>query len=95
MMVKAKGINVSISTIYYWIHDGHLGLPEADILYPRKVKTKKKQAETINAAIKELLFPLLSPLRLTTVLNSVACQTREGERFILFIAQELLTWSDE
>ena len=44
MMVKAKGINVPISTIYYWIHNGHLGLTEADMLYPRKVKAKKKQA---------------------------------------------------
>ena len=44
MMVKAKGINVPISTIYYWIHHGYLGLTEADMLYPRKVKAKKKQA---------------------------------------------------
>ena len=44
MMVKVKGINVSISTIYYWIHHGYLGLTEADMLYPRKVKAKKKQA---------------------------------------------------
>ncbi len=44
MMVKAKGINVPISTIYYWIHNGHLGLTEVDMLYPRKVKAKKKQA---------------------------------------------------
>ncbi|AEL10890.1 transposase [Streptococcus pseudopneumoniae IS7493] len=27
MMVKAKGVNVGISTIYYWIHHGKLGLP--------------------------------------------------------------------
>ncbi|MEX5398829.1 IS30 family transposase, partial [Streptococcus sp. ZJ93] len=44
MMVKAKGIPVSISTIYYWIHHGHLGLTKDDMLYPRKEKTKKKQA---------------------------------------------------
>ncbi|EID71482.1 DNA-binding helix-turn-helix protein [Streptococcus pseudopneumoniae SK674] len=25
MMVKAKGVNVGISTIYYWIHHGKLG----------------------------------------------------------------------
>ena len=39
MMVKAKGINVSISTIYYWIHHGYLGLTEADMLYPRRKST--------------------------------------------------------
>ncbi|WP_067086822.1 IS30 family transposase [Streptococcus marmotae] len=44
MMVKAKGIPVSVSTIYYWIHHGHLGLTKDDMLYPRKEKTKKKQA---------------------------------------------------
>ncbi|WP_159305228.1 IS30 family transposase, partial [Streptococcus canis] len=44
MMVKAKGINVPISTMYYWIHHGQLGLTKADRLYPRKEKTKKKQA---------------------------------------------------
>ncbi|KXT68146.1 Mobile element protein [Streptococcus gordonii] len=43
MMVKAKGINVPIATIYYWIHHGHLGLTKADLLYPRKAKAKKKQ----------------------------------------------------
>ncbi|OKQ10719.1 IS30 family transposase, partial [Streptococcus pneumoniae] len=25
MMVMAKGVNVGISTIYYWIHHGKLG----------------------------------------------------------------------
>ncbi len=44
MMVKVKGIPASVSTIYYWIHRGHLGLTKADMLYPRKEKTKKKQA---------------------------------------------------
>ena len=44
MMVKAKGVNVPISTIYYWIHHGHLGLTKADMLYPRKEKSKKKHA---------------------------------------------------
>ena len=33
MMVKAKGIHVPISTIYYWIHHGHLG-------YPREAKMR-------------------------------------------------------
>lgn len=44
MIVKIKGVNVSISTIYYWIHHGHLGLTRVDMLYPREVKAKKKQA---------------------------------------------------
>ncbi len=44
MMVKSKGIPVPISTIYYWIHHGHLGLTKADILYPRQEKAKKKHA---------------------------------------------------
>ncbi len=44
MMVKAKGIPVPISTIYYWIHHRQLGLTKADRLYPRKEKAKKKQA---------------------------------------------------
>ena len=43
MIVKTKGINVSISTIYYWIHHGQLGLTRADMLYPRKATPKKKQ----------------------------------------------------
>lgn len=29
MIVKTKGINVSISTIYYWIHHGQLGLNQS------------------------------------------------------------------
>ncbi|WP_420780550.1 IS30 family transposase [Streptococcus canis] len=44
MMVKAKGIPVPISTVYYWIHHDHLGLTKADMLYPREEKTKKKHA---------------------------------------------------
>ncbi|WP_444811677.1 IS30 family transposase, partial [Streptococcus canis] len=44
MMVKAKGIPVPISTIYYWIHHGQLGLTKADMLYPRKNVASKKQA---------------------------------------------------
>ncbi|EID69819.1 integrase core domain protein [Streptococcus pseudopneumoniae SK674] len=46
MMVKAKGVNVGISTIYYWIHHGKLGLSKQDLLYPRKGKSVKKQAST-------------------------------------------------
>ena len=44
MMVKAKGVTVGISTIYYWIHHGKLGLTKQNLLYPRKGKTVKKQA---------------------------------------------------
>ena len=43
-MVKAKGVTVGISTIYYWIHHGKLELNEQSLLYPRKEKTVKKQA---------------------------------------------------
>ncbi|VQI56106.1 IS1239, transposase, putative [Streptococcus pneumoniae] len=42
MMVMAKGVNVGISTIYYWIHRGKLGLSKQDLLYPRKGKSLKK-----------------------------------------------------
>lgn len=44
MMVKTKGVTVSISTIYYWIHRGYLGMTKDDMLYPRKRKAKKRQA---------------------------------------------------
>lgn len=44
MMGKAKGVNVGISTIYYWIHHGKLGLSKQDLLYPRKGKEVKKEA---------------------------------------------------
>ncbi|CJA75484.1 transposase [Streptococcus pneumoniae] len=43
IMVMAKGVNVGISTIYYWIHHGKLGLSKQDLLYPRKGKSVKKQ----------------------------------------------------
>lgn len=46
MMVKTKGINAGISTIYYWIHKGHLGLTKKDMLYPRKGRATKKQASS-------------------------------------------------
>ena len=44
MMVKTKEVPVSISTVYYWIHQGYLGLTKDDMLYPRKGKAKKRQA---------------------------------------------------
>ncbi len=44
MMVKAKGVNIPISTIYYWIHHGQLGLTKVDRLYPRKNVASKKHA---------------------------------------------------
>jgi IS30 family transposase len=44
MMVKAKKVDAAISTIYYWMTNGHLGLTKKDMLYPRKKKTRRKQA---------------------------------------------------
>lgn len=44
MMVNAKKVNVPISTIYYWIHHGQLGLTYKDLIYPRKPKAEKKRA---------------------------------------------------
>ncbi|HFI0039842.1 TPA: IS30 family transposase, partial [Streptococcus suis] len=44
MMIKKKQVKVGISTIYYWFHNGHLGLTKTDMLYPRKRKGVKKQA---------------------------------------------------
>ncbi|HEM6018072.1 TPA: IS30 family transposase, partial [Streptococcus suis] len=44
MIVKKKQVKVGISTIYYWFHNGHLGLKKSDMLYPRKGKGGKKQA---------------------------------------------------
>ena len=52
MMVKAKGVNVGISTIYYWIHHGKLGLSKQDLLYPRKEKLlRNKLAPTLNLLV--------------------------------------------
>lgn len=45
-MMMAKGVNVGISTIYYWIHHGKLGLSKQELLYPRKGKSVKKQVST-------------------------------------------------
>lgn len=44
MMVKSGKVTVPVSTIYYWIHQGHLGVGQEALLYPRKGKVKKKQA---------------------------------------------------
>ncbi|HFI0456114.1 TPA: IS30 family transposase [Streptococcus suis] len=44
MIVKKKQVKVGISTIYYWFHNGQLGLKKSDMLYPRKRKGVKKQA---------------------------------------------------
>ncbi len=52
MLVKTKGVNVPISTIYYWIHHGQLGLTKAGMLYPRK-----------NVASKNMPVPILSRLQ--------------------------------
>lgn len=42
MIVHSNLVNVPVSTIYYWIHNGHLGLTSNDLLYPRKSKKKRK-----------------------------------------------------
>ncbi len=44
MMVKSGKVKVPISTIYYWIHHGLLGVGQGALLYPRKEKTKKRTA---------------------------------------------------
>lgn len=44
MMVKTKGIQAAISTIYYWIQHGHLGVTKGDMLYPRHSRAVKKTA---------------------------------------------------
>ena len=44
MMIKAKGIAASISTIYYWNHLGHLGVTTKALLYPRKKKMMRRRA---------------------------------------------------
>ena len=38
MMVKAKGFEIGISTLYYWIHYRKLGVTKQDLLYPKKEK---------------------------------------------------------
>ncbi|EHD68954.1 F0F1 ATP synthase subunit epsilon [Streptococcus pneumoniae 5787-06] len=43
MMVNKKQVKVGISTIYYWFHNGHLGLTKADMLYPRKRKVSRSK----------------------------------------------------
>lgn len=55
MMIKSKGIPVPISTIYYWIHHGHLGLTKADMLYPRQEKAKKSMLVPILSQLESLL----------------------------------------
>ncbi|SLM22288.1 IS30 family transposase [Streptococcus dysgalactiae subsp. equisimilis] len=44
MMVKAKGVQVRVSTIYYWIHHGKLRRGKEAMLYPRKAKQARKHA---------------------------------------------------
>ncbi|MDT2767443.1 hypothetical protein P7G58_00990 [Globicatella sulfidifaciens] len=36
MIAHSNLVNVPVSTIYYWIHNEHLGLTSNDLLYPRK-----------------------------------------------------------
>ena len=82
MMVKAKGVNVGIFTIYYWIHHGKLGLSKQDLLYPRKGKSVKNQAST------NLNPPGQSNLS-HSVLKLSICDWRMGiMRLIRFCLQE-------
>lgn len=46
MMVNTKDIKAGITTIYYWINNGHLGLTKEEMLYPRRRKAAKKQASS-------------------------------------------------
>nr|MDK7631833.1 IS30 family transposase [Globicatella sanguinis] len=46
MIVHSNLVNVPVSTIYYWIHNGHLGLTSNDLLYPRKSKKKRKNTSS-------------------------------------------------
>lgn len=46
MIVHSNLVKVPVSTIYYWIHHGHLGLTSNDLLYPRKSKKKRKHIES-------------------------------------------------
>ncbi len=86
MMVKKK-IKVGISTIYFWFYNGHLGLTKADMLYPRKGKSIKKQAspnfkpagksieerpEVINLRLENGYYEIDTVL-LTKVKNYFAC----------------------
>ncbi|ELU55664.1 hypothetical protein PCS8203_01708 [Streptococcus pneumoniae PCS8203] len=55
MMVNKKQVKVGISTIYYWFHNGHLGLTKADMLYPRKGKvSRSKLVRTFKPAGKSI-----------------------------------------
>lgn len=42
MMVKSGKVNAAVSSIYYWIHNGKLGLSSKHMLYPRKGKSIKR-----------------------------------------------------
>ncbi|MBF0806709.1 MULTISPECIES: IS30 family transposase [unclassified Streptococcus] len=46
MMVRTKNIKVAVTTIYYWINNGHLGLTREDMLYPRRRKASRKQTNS-------------------------------------------------
>lgn len=44
MIVKTKGVEVPVSTIYCWLHHGHLGVGKEVLLYPQKSKAPQKTA---------------------------------------------------
>ena len=80
MMVKAKGVNVPISTIYYWIHHGQLGLTKADMLYPRKNVASKNMPVPILSQLESLLrndLKALISVRIAVILKLIRLFRRE------------------
>ena len=88
MMVKAKEVNVGISTIYYWIHHGKLGLTKQNLLYLEKENLLRNK-----------LAPILNPLvnLSNRGLKLLICDWKMGiMRLIRFCLQERKTivyWS--
>ena len=48
MMVKAKGVNVGISTIYYWIHQGKTVKKQASPNFKPAGKSIEQRPKAIN-----------------------------------------------
>ena len=79
-MVKAKGVNIPISTIYYWIHHGHLGLTKAGMLYPRKNVASKNMPVPILSQLESLLrndLKALISVRIAVILKLIRLFRRE------------------
>ncbi len=59
MMVKKKKMKVGISTIYYWFHNGHLGLTVKRHALPQKRKrSRSKPVLTLNQQANQLKIDL-------------------------------------